>query len=220
MIIIGGFQYVSAYLNGTYLPQYFTIPIVVVKIVALGICFTFFCLLFTHVLYAICHVSCHCHVMLYSICEWVVLTIAGGLTLGLEGPFVYIGGGVAMTCLHIVRRFGGRWGRLLGTLSEERTFIAGGAAAGLAVAFSAPLAGVLLAIEAATAFVTTEVTIRIFACAMFAQLFSDLGHSNFSAEVTNHNVIFNAPDQYKTWLVMTSSLFFIISHAYHVRIVE
>jgi hypothetical protein len=32
----------------------------------------------------------------------------------------------------------------------------------------------LVAMEAATAFVSTSVTIRIFACALFAQLFSDI----------------------------------------------
>jgi len=119
----------------------------------------------------------------------LVCVIAAGLPLGMEGPFVYIGGGVAVACAQFLRSRIGKYSLSLMTINEERFFMAGGAAAGLAVAFSAPLAGVLLVINDATAFVTTSFTTRVFACAMFAQLFSDMGHSNWGSRIKSHTLI-------------------------------
>jgi len=149
----GGFPYVTAYLNGTYVASFFSWRIVLVKMAAL------------------------------------IFAIAGGLPLGMESPYIFIGAGVAMNLVVLGRKMLGRYGRQALTIKEERNIMAAGAAAGLAVAFSAPLAGVLIVIDQATAFVTTTFTVRIFVCAMFAQLFSDLSHSNFSGSIDNHNLV-------------------------------
>lgn len=65
-------------------------------------------------------------------------TIGAGLVLGREGPSVQMGGSVGKMIFDIFRR----------KESEERhTLVASGAAAGLAAAFNAPLAGIMFVVE-------------------------------------------------------------------------
>ena len=161
----GGVPYALSYLNGTNVAPYFSPRIVLVKTVSL------------------------------------IFTISGGLTLGMEGPFVFIGGGVALLCSNLIDRLfpfffigfgsGGRrrFSKVIRNIREERIFMAGGLAAGLAVAFDAPIAGVLFALEGSTTFLTVPVVLRIFGCAMFASFFNDLGHNNFNEQVINHNLL-------------------------------
>lgn len=66
-----------------------------------------------------------------------LLAIGGGLALGREGPSVQMGGVIASVC--------GRLARLRD--DELRMVIAGGAAAGLATAFNAPIAGGVFVLE-------------------------------------------------------------------------
>ena len=161
----GGVPYALSYLNGTNVAPYFSPRIVLVKTVSL------------------------------------IFTISGGLTLGMEGPFVFIGGGVALLCSNLIDWLfpfftigfgsGGRrkFSKVIRNIREERIFMAGGLAAGLAVAFDAPIAGVLFALEGSTTFLTVPVVLRIFGCAMFASFFNDLGHNNFNEQVINHNLL-------------------------------
>ena len=124
----------------------------------------------------------------------LAFTIAGGLTLGMEGPFVYIGGGVALLLsrgwdlLPAVSPHG-RYTRILRNINEERIFMACGLAAGLSVAFSAPIAGILFAMEGATSFLTITAVLRIFACSMFALFFKDLSFNGWSSHITTTNLI-------------------------------
>jgi H+/Cl- antiporter ClcA len=119
--------------------------------------------------------------------------IAAGLTLGLEGPFVYIGAGIALFISQMLRFFraNNKYSKLLTTASEERIFIAGGAAAGLAVAFNAPIAGTLLAMEPSTSFLTTTITLRIFVCSMFAAFFGSLTQQGFSSQISSNRLVTN-----------------------------
>ncbi len=66
-----------------------------------------------------------------------VLAIGGGLALGREGPSVQMGAACGTL---IGRLFGREW-------EDRRALIAGGAGAGLATAFNAPVAGALLVLE-------------------------------------------------------------------------
>ena len=124
----------------------------------------------------------------------LAFTIAGGLTLGMEGPFVYIGGGVALL---LSRGWDllpgvsphGQYTRILRNINEERIFMACGLAAGLSVAFSAPIAGILFAMEGATSFLTITAVLRIFACSMFALFFKDLSFNGWSAHISTTNLI-------------------------------
>ena len=171
----GGVPYALSYLNGTNVAPYFSPRIVLVKAASL------------------------------------IFTISGGLTLGMEGPFVFIGGGVALLCSNLIDLLfpfffigfgsGGRrrFSKVIRNIREERIFMAGGLAAGLAVAFDAPIAGVLFALEGSTTFLTVPVVLRIFGCAMFASFFNDLGHTNFSAQVINHNLLQPTEDEQPPW---------------------
>ncbi len=66
-----------------------------------------------------------------------VMAVGGGLALGREGPSVQMGAGVA----HVIAK----WLRL--TWHNMKALIAGGAGAGLACAFNAPVAGALFVLE-------------------------------------------------------------------------
>lgn len=66
-----------------------------------------------------------------------LLTLGGGLTMGREGPSVQIGASVGQAFGDLARR----------PLSARNFLISSGAAAGLAAAFNAPIAGVVFAME-------------------------------------------------------------------------
>jgi CIC family chloride channel protein len=66
-----------------------------------------------------------------------LLSIGTGLALGREGPSVQMGASIASLCGRLFRR----------TEAECRTLLAAGAAAGLATAFNAPVAGAVFALE-------------------------------------------------------------------------
>ena len=66
-----------------------------------------------------------------------LLTLGGGLTLGREGPSVQIGAAVGQGFADLAGR----------PLTERKFLVSSGAAAGLAAAFNAPIAGVVFALE-------------------------------------------------------------------------
>src|SRR6202020_3046385 len=66
-----------------------------------------------------------------------LLAIGGGLALGREGPSVQMGGTAAIIVATLTRR----------NLADLRVLVAGGAAAGLATAFNAPIAGGVFVLE-------------------------------------------------------------------------
>ena len=57
---------------------------------------------------------------------------------------------------------------------NERVFVAGGCASGVAAAFSAPIAGVLLARDQQASFWTQTVTVRAFVCCLVAVYFTSM----------------------------------------------
>ncbi|MDX1874422.1 ClC family H(+)/Cl(-) exchange transporter [Mycolicibacterium sp. 120266] len=66
-----------------------------------------------------------------------LLSMGGGLALGREGPSVQMGGSIAVIVASVTRR----------PMSDLRVLAAGGAAAGLATAFNAPIAGGVFVLE-------------------------------------------------------------------------
>ncbi len=66
-----------------------------------------------------------------------VLAIGAGLALGREGPSVQMGGNIAVILSRLLRR----------NRHDMRTLVAAGAAAGLATAFNAPIAGGVFVLE-------------------------------------------------------------------------
>jgi H+/Cl- antiporter ClcA len=94
-----------------------------------------------------------------------VLGIGLGLSLGREGPSVQIGAYVGKGVLGVARR----------PMVERKYLITSGAAAGLAAAFNAPLAGVLFALEE----LHKHFSPLLLACAMGASVAGDFTASRF-----------------------------------------
>ena len=91
-----------------------------------------------------------------------VLGIGGGLTLGREGPTVQMGGatGIMVSTWFKVKRGEG----------ERKALISAGAAAGLAAAFNAPLAGLIFALEELNGSFTPVVFVASFLAAVTADV--------------------------------------------------
>jgi len=94
-----------------------------------------------------------------------VLGIGAGLSLGREGPSVQIGAYIGKGVLSLARR----------PNVERKYLISSGAAAGLAAAFNAPLAGVLFALEE----LQKSFSPLLLACAMGASMAGDMVASHF-----------------------------------------
>ncbi|KAG8863296.1 hypothetical protein FRB96_008787 [Tulasnella sp. 330] len=89
------------------------------------------------------------------------LSVASGLSLGKEGPFVHIASCVG----NIISRFFSKYENNEG---KRREILSAAAAAGVAVAFGAPIGGVLFSLEEVSYFFPAKVMWRSFWCAMIA----------------------------------------------------
>ena len=94
-----------------------------------------------------------------------VLSIGFGLSLGREGPSVQIGAYLGKSVLSVARR----------PIVERKYLITSGAAAGLAAAFNAPLAGVLFALEE----LQKHFSPLLLACIMGSSVAADFVASHF-----------------------------------------
>ncbi|TBU33934.1 chloride channel [Dichomitus squalens] len=91
----------------------------------------------------------------------LALSVASGLSLGKEGPFVHIASCVG----NIVSRFFSKYETNEG---KRRGILSAACAAGVAVAFGAPIGGVLFSLEEVSYFFPAKVMWRSFFCAMVA----------------------------------------------------
>lgn len=87
-----------------------------------------------------------------------VCAIGGGLSLGREGPSIQLGAMVGKGFSRVNNRF----------RTEEKLLMTCGAGAGLAAAFSAPLAGVVFSLEELHKSFSTEVLLSTMASAITA----------------------------------------------------
>ncbi|KAH9944710.1 chloride channel [Amylocystis lapponica] len=93
----------------------------------------------------------------------LALSVASGLSLGKEGPFVHIA-----SCIgNIVSRFFSKYETNEG---KRREILSAASAAGVAVAFGAPIGGVLFSLEEVSYFFPPKVMWRSFFCAMVAAM--------------------------------------------------
>ncbi|KAF9643360.1 hypothetical protein BDM02DRAFT_3191773 [Thelephora ganbajun] len=93
----------------------------------------------------------------------LALSVASGLSLGKEGPFVHIA-----SCIgNIVSRFFVKYETNEG---KRREILSAASAAGVAVAFGAPIGGVLFSLEEVSYFFPPKVMWRSFFCAMIAAI--------------------------------------------------
>ena len=69
----------------------------------------------------------------------ILFAVTGGLCIGKEGPLVHMGANIAVMCMYMPFP----WASYLHNDVHKRQFIASGAAAGVSVAFGAPIGGAL-----------------------------------------------------------------------------
>ena len=91
-----------------------------------------------------------------------VAGIGGGLTLGREGPTVQMGGATGLMV--------SAWFRVKQGEGERKALISAGAAAGLAAAFNAPLAGLIFALEELNGNFTPVVFVASFLASVSADV--------------------------------------------------
>ena len=93
----------------------------------------------------------------------LVFAVASGMSLGKEGPFVHIA-----TCVgNIACRLFDKYDY---NDSKRREILSAGAAAGVAVAFGAPIGGVLFSLEETSYFFPAKTLFRTFFCCITAAL--------------------------------------------------
>ncbi|KAI3388504.1 hypothetical protein SNEBB_000297 [Seison nebaliae] len=91
----------------------------------------------------------------------MILSTSASLTLGKEGPFVHVG-----CCLgNLFSNFFPKYGR---NEAKKREILSAASAAGIAVAFGAPIAGVLFSLEEISYYFPLKTLWRSFFCAMIA----------------------------------------------------
>ncbi|KAH7914150.1 chloride channel [Hygrophoropsis aurantiaca] len=93
----------------------------------------------------------------------LAFSVASGLSLGKEGPFVHIA-----SCIgNIVSRCSGKYEN---NEAKRREILSAACAAGVAVAFGAPIGGTLFSLEEVSYFFPPKVMWRSFFCAMIAAI--------------------------------------------------
>ncbi|CAI4211509.1 unnamed protein product [Parascedosporium putredinis] len=93
----------------------------------------------------------------------LIFAVASGLSLGKEGPYVHIA-----TCVgNIACRLFSKYDR---NDAKRREVLSAAAAAGVAVAFGAPLGGVLFGLEEVSYFFPAKTLFRTFFCCIIASL--------------------------------------------------
>ncbi|ORY75039.1 chloride channel [Leucosporidium creatinivorum] len=93
----------------------------------------------------------------------LALSVASGLSLGKEGPFVHIASCVG----NISSRFFPKYDR---NEAKRREIISAACAAGVAVSFGAPVGGTLFSLEEVSYFFPPRTMVRSFWCAMIAAM--------------------------------------------------
>jgi len=93
----------------------------------------------------------------------LVLAVGAGLSIGKEGPFVHVAACVAHSWSCVFSKYADNQGR-------QRELIASAAAAGVAVAFGAPVGGVLFSLEEVSSYFPPKTMWRAFWCAIVAVL--------------------------------------------------
>lgn len=93
----------------------------------------------------------------------LILSVASGLSLGKEGPFVHIATCVGNIACRLFSKYDSNDGK-------RREVLSAAAAAGVAVAFGAPLGGVLFSLEEVAYFFPAKTLFRTFFCCITAAL--------------------------------------------------
>jgi chloride channel 3/4/5 len=93
----------------------------------------------------------------------LILSVGSGLSLGKEGPYVHIATCVGNVACRLFQKYDGND-------AKRREVLSAAAAAGVAVAFGAPLGGVLFGLEEVAYFFPAKTLFRTFFCCITAAL--------------------------------------------------
>ena len=107
-----------------------------------------------------------------------VFAVSASLPVGPEGPMIHMGaiiGNKLAECSILCDRF-----ERFRTTEHQRKFITAGAAAGIASAFSAPIGGLLFAMEEVTSFWDMSLGWRVFFCCMISSVVCNLLNSSIN----------------------------------------
>jgi len=93
----------------------------------------------------------------------LVLSVASGMSLGKEGPFVHIAACIGNIACRLFEKYDRNDGK-------RREVLSAAAAAGVTVAFGAPISGVLFGLEEVAYFFPAKTLFRTFFCCIIAAL--------------------------------------------------
>ncbi|KAI1265138.1 chloride channel [Xylariaceae sp. FL1019] len=93
----------------------------------------------------------------------LIVSVASGLSLGKEGPYVHIATCIGNICCRLFTKYDGND-------AKRREVLSAAAAAGVVVAFGAPLGGVLFGLEEVAYFFPAKTLFRTFFCCIVAAL--------------------------------------------------
>ncbi|KAI6091979.1 chloride channel [Hypoxylon rubiginosum] len=93
----------------------------------------------------------------------LILSVASGLSLGKEGPYVHIATCIGNICCRLFSKYDRNDGK-------RREVLSAAAAAGVVVAFGAPLGGVLFGLEEVAYYFPAKTLFRTFFCCIVAAL--------------------------------------------------
>jgi chloride channel 3/4/5 len=93
----------------------------------------------------------------------LIISVASGLSLGKEGPYVHIATCIGNICCRIFNKYDHND-------AKRREVLSAAAAAGVVVAFGAPLGGVLFGLEEVAYFFPAKTLFRTFFCCIVAAL--------------------------------------------------
>lgn len=96
-------------------------------------------------------------------CVALVLSVSSGLSVGKEGPFVHIAAAVG----HVVCQLFPRYRHNQSKINE---ILSAACAAGVAVAFGAPIGGILYSLEEVSSYFPHKTMWRAFFCAIIAAI--------------------------------------------------
>ncbi|KAF1961870.1 voltage-gated protein/chloride channel-like protein [Byssothecium circinans] len=93
----------------------------------------------------------------------LILSVASGLSLGKEGPYVHISTAIGNIACRIFSKYSNNDGK-------RREILSASAASGVAVAFGAPISGVLFSLEEVSYYFPSKTLFRTFFCCIAAAL--------------------------------------------------
>ncbi|KAF3221970.1 hypothetical protein TWF192_009626 [Orbilia oligospora] len=93
----------------------------------------------------------------------LVLSVASGMSLGKEGPYVHIATCIGNICCRLFPKYNSND-------AKRREVLSASAAAGVAVAFGAPLGGVLFSLEEVSYYFPPKTLFRTFFCCIVAAI--------------------------------------------------